>query len=368
MWMIDALRHDFDVTVYTRGGFDLAELNLLAGTELSPKQIQVSFADCANAWPLGALAHGAYLHSLHAAGAKYDLRVTASGVAHWGRPAMHFISSALWNDALADKFDAPNARRRRNLAQAAASLCSTAISGERFRVLLDDCFIANSHWTAQQSAPFCPRPIEVVYPATPTPTRGMDWDEREAGVLVLGRVSPEKCIENCIEIVERLRAIGHQLRLNIIGPSGDSAYGAKIDSLCLERADWIERAPSVMGDDKQRLLGRFRYGLSACEVEAFGIATAEMNAAGLIVLAPESGAQKEILSDPLQLYCSIDEAVARFSRILDDDLVQSQLHDQAISRRNRFAPELFISSVRELADRFVAHEWTGGVEATESLT
>ena len=241
------------------------------------------------------------------------------------------------------------------------------MSGQHFRSLRDDCFVANSYWTACQSAPFCPRPIDVVYPATSIPTLGPSWDEREAGVLVLGRVSPEKRIENCIEIIDRLRATGRHLRLSIVGPASDPAYAARIDALCQARADWIERVPLVTGEEKQRTLGRFRYGLSACEVEAFGIATAEMAAAGAIVLAPESGAQSEILGDPLQLFRSIDEAVAKFAQIMDDNVTQRRLHDQAIGARQRFAPEYFTSRVRKLATRFITRERTSGVAAAESI-
>lgn len=365
MWVIDALAHDFDVTVYARGGFDLCELNSLAGTEISPAHLQVSNADRANAWPIGTLAHGAYLRSLRTVGARYDLRVTASGVARWGRPAMHFISSVIWNDAVKAKFEALNSPRRRNVPQLAATCLAALMSGQRFRSLRDDCFVANSRWMACQSAPFCPNPIEVVYPAAPYPAPGLSWDEREAGVLVFGRVSPEKCIENCIEIIERLRATGRHLRLNIVGPPCDLAYEAKIDALCRERRDWIERVPLVTGGEKQRMLGRLRYGLSACKVEAFGIGTAEMAASGMVVLAPESGAQREILQDPLQLYHSADEAVAQFARIIDDDVLQRRLHERAIDARRSFAPEHFTKRVRELAEQFITRGHANGVEPEE---
>ncbi|WP_020084648.1 glycosyltransferase [Hyphomicrobium zavarzinii] len=365
MWIIEALLRDFDVTVYTRGGFDLNALNRLANLKIAPSQVRIRIAERTNAWPLGTLAHGDYLRSLRAVGAEYDLRVTASGVVHWGLPAMHFISSAVWNDTLADKFDAPNAPRNRSMARAMAWRLASVISGERVRSLHNDLFIANSHWTARQSAPFCPGPIEMIYPAVPLSGPGPDWDRREDGVLVFGRVSPEKRIETCINIIERLRKSGSSLRLCIAGPNGDVGYGARIDALCRERSGWIERVPFVNGIAKQHLLGRFRYGLSACEIEAFGIATAEMTAAGIVVFAPQAGAQREILNDPRQLYSSVDEAISHFGGLLDDQLLQRNLHVKASTASQQFAPEHFISKVQDLAGRFVVGSGLDEVAAPE---
>lgn len=354
MWVIESLRHDFDVTVYTRGGFDLQELNALADTAIKSSELDVRVAHRANTWPLGALAHGAYLGSLQSVGAEYDLRVTASGVAHWGLPAIQFISSAIWNDSLATKFNAPNAPHRRTAAQATLWRLAAELSGQRNRSLREDLFVANSKWTALQSAQHCPRSIQIIHPAVPLPPNGPDWGGRENGVLVLGRVSPEKNIELCIQIIERLRDIGWPLRLCIAGPNGEAEYSAHIDSLCRERSEWIERHSLVVGHEKCRLLGRFRYGLSACAIEAFGIATAEMSAAGIITLAPKCGGQQEILTTPNQLYETVEEAIVKFGELLDDRNLQNRLHEKAIAERQRFAPEQFTNEVRELAIRFVA--------------
>jgi len=350
MWIIEALLQDFDVTVYTRGGFDLCALNEIAGLRLSPERIALRVANGANAWPLGALAHGAFLRSLEEVGSGFDLRVTASGVCHWGRSAIHFLSSVTWNDALAARFER---RGDAGLARDALRRLSGAISQASKRSLRGDLFIANSRWTARQSAPFCPGPLEVVPPAVPLLKPGSSWAARENGVLVLGRLSPEKRIETCIEIVEGLRAKGKPLILHIVGPEGGRNYAARIDDLRQARSDWIECLPLVVGAAKQDLLGRFRYGLSACEIEAFGIATAEMAAAGMVVFAPEDGAQGEILEDPRQRYRSVADAVERLSAVLDNEPLQHELHTSALGARGRFAPPRFVEAVRALAKRFV---------------
>ncbi|MGO9173862.1 MAG: glycosyltransferase family 4 protein [Rhodomicrobium sp.] len=354
MWIIEALSQDFDVTVYTRGGFDPEELNRLAGTALSGDRCRIVIANQANAWPVGTMAHASLLHSLRCVGAKFDLRVTASGVMRWGRPAMHFISSVIWNDTLAERFDAPNSLSRMSVARRAAWRVASWSSGERARSLNGDCFIANSRWTAQEAAPFCPGPIHVVPPAVPLPKSGPPWESREEGVLVFGRVSPEKRIETCIHIMERVRAEGRAIKLCIAGPDAETAYANRINSLCRERSHWIQRLPLVLGPEKQRLLGRFRYGLSACEIEAFGIATAEMAASGMLVIVPEGGGQREIIQDPLQRFTSVQDASDRLLSILRDSDLQKRLRDAANGTRKRFGPEQFIEAVRALAMQSIA--------------
>lgn len=349
MWIIEALSQDFDVTIYTRGGFDSFELDQLASTPLRQGRFRIVVCDQANLWPVGTMAHSSFIRSLYGVSARFDLRVTASGVMHWGRPAMHFLSSVIWNNALAERFNAPNAASQMGAARRVVRRVAEWSSGERARPLNDDIFIANSSWTAEQVKPFCPGPIHVLPPAVLRPNTASAWETREQGVLVFGRVSPEKQIETCIRIVERVRAEGHAIKLCIAGPDGDAAYVDRINALCRERSEWVERAPLVLGAEKQRLLGRFRYGLSACAIEAFGIATAEMAASGMLVIVPEAGGQREIITDPRQRFTNAKEAVDRLLGILRDEGLEMQLHDAARGAIERFLPERFIETVRGLA-------------------
>lgn len=349
MWTIAALTDDFDVTVHCRGGFDLDELNQLGGTTLSPGQLRLQIDRKANLLPLGALAHGAYVRGLARIGAEYDLRVTASGVMSWGLPALHFISSAVWNDALAGRLDAPTAPARRSLRQRISSALMAAASDERRRRLEQDVFVANSHWTRQQSAPFCPGRLEVIHPAVPLQGPGVPWAEREDAVLVFGRLSPEKRIESCIRIVEEARNRGLRARLVIAGPLGDMGYAAHVAELCSARRDWVELLPAQTAEDKVRLLGRMRYGLSACRIEAFGIATAEMTAAGMLVVVPDGCGQTEIVTDPRLSYQTEAEAAGRLLVLQSDSSLRTALQAAATEVRDRFSPEHYMNAVRKLA-------------------
>lgn len=349
MWTIAALVEDFDVTVHCRAGFDLDELNQLAGTELSPRQVRLQIDHTANLLPVGALAQGTYVRGLAGIGEDYDLRVTASGVMRWGLPALHFISSAIWNDALAGQLDAPTAPARRSVRQRISSALVAAASGEGRRRLDQDIFVANSHWTRQQSAPFCPGRLEVIHPAVPAQAPGLPWAKREDAVLVFGRLSPEKRIESCIRIVEQARNRGLHARLVIAGPSDEAGYSAHIAELCSARRDWVELLPAQTAEDKVRLLGRVRYGLSACKIEAFGIATAEMAAAGMPVVVPSGCGQTEIVTDPNLHYETEAEAADKLVALQNDPALPSVLMNRAAEVAREFSPDLYVQAVRRLA-------------------
>jgi glycosyltransferase involved in cell wall biosynthesis len=271
----------------------------------------------------------------------------------WGLPALHFISSVTWSDSLAERLEAPTAPARRSLRQRISSALIAAVSGEGGRGLEQDVFVANSHWTLQQSAPFCPGRLEVIYPAVPSQEPGLPWSEREDTVLVFGRLSPEKRIESCIQIVETARKLGLRARLVIAGPPGESGYAAHVAELCAARRDWVELLPAQNPEEKARLLGRMRYGLSACRIEAFGIATAEMAAAGMLVVVPSGCGQTEIVTDPRLHYDTEAVAAGRLLALQTDPALRAAMLADATAVRSRFSPERYLSAVRALALEFV---------------
>lgn len=348
MWTLEALSADFDVTVYTRGGFDLFELNRLAGTNISPAAISVRIADFANRFRPGFLAHAVYLRSLRAVGAGYDLRITASGVMAWGLPAIHFISSPGWDEVFL------GIRTRQPTAGAHAANfdvlegISVLVSQRRKRSLCEDIFVSNSKWTSGVLRSQCPGRMQVIYPAVPT-SRSIISREREDAVLVFGRLSPEKRIESCIRIVEAARNRGFCGRLVIAGPPGESDYAAHVAGLCAARREWVELLPAQTAEGKAQLLGRMRYGLSACGIEAFGIATAEMAAAGMLVVVPSGCGQTEIVTDPRLHYETEAEAADKLVALQNDSTLQIVLMNRAADIGLEFSPDHYIQAVRRLA-------------------
>jgi len=353
MWTIAALVFDFKLTVFTRGGFDLDELNLLAGTAISPNEIDVQIVSRASLMPFGVLAHVVYLRSLKQVGWRYDLCITASGVMAWGSPALHFISSATLTKGLSKKYGSQVSLRLLDVRQCISSMLIAFFSKKNYEPLDNDIFVVNSQWTKQHSRPHSQQNVRVVYPPATFSGDNIEWEEREDVVLVFGRIVREKQIESCIRIVELARSRGFRGRLVIAGSSDEKTYAASIAELCAERPDWVELLSAQVGQAKAELLGRVRYGLSACEIEAFGIATAEMTLAGALVVVPRNCGQAEIVADTRLQYDTESEAAERLVALQQNPSLRVNIQTVMSHGQNRFSPEQYMQNVRDLAQEML---------------
>jgi hypothetical protein len=107
MWLIEALKPDFDVTIMTTGGWDLPALNSYYGTQVAEDEVKVRIA------PLPFLAHSLNAAALRGAcfqqfarqiAEEYDIRISAYNPTDWGLPALHFIADFSWNPEIREKF------------------------------------------------------------------------------------------------------------------------------------------------------------------------------------------------------------------------------------------------------------------------
>ncbi len=335
-WALVALRERFDLTLVTRGGFDCEALNALAGTDLSAGDLRVLTLPARSR--IGTLAAARFNRALAALGRDYDLRVSLSGVRRWNAPALHLLSARDWHPALAGQ-TGPRAKLLRRV-----------IDGPALRPRPDDTVIANSRWLAAASAPLCPGRVRVIPPPVALAASGSlpDWAARREDVLIFGRIAPEKRIERAIAIVARARAQGFRGRLVIAGPDGPPDYMARIRAL-IAGQNWIERLPPQSGAAKTALLGSLRYGLNCCEVEAFGIATAEMAASGMIPLVPRGTGQDEIVSAPDCRFSDEAEAACRLLALSRDADLQSRLSAALRADVTRFAPARFTAALATAA-------------------
>lgn len=345
MWILAALSEKFEVTIYTRGGFDLDELNQLAGTAIPTGALTIRQANFEGGLPVGTLAAGRFLHSLYRVGETYDLRVSLSGILPWGRPALHFLSSIDCDPELAAQLwhnGRPPFKAR------LSGLVQRVIAGPFRRN--SGLFVTNSHWLKARCFKACTGTVEVIHPAISMPRAGLPWEKRDEAVLVFGRISPEKRVEASIRIVERARSAGFGGRLVIAGPDGTPDYAGRIRAMAAER-EWVTILPAQTGSDRDVLLGRMRYGLNACLYEAFGISTAEMAGAGAIVLVPQDTGQSEIVADPFQRYSSEEEAAKRLVTLGRDVALQRRLHTGTLATCDRFAPAQFTAAVQQTAQQ-----------------
>jgi len=204
----------------------------------------------------------------------------------------------------------------------------------------------NSRFTAAAWARVHGTPAEVLYPPVPPTGAGRPWAERTDRVVCLGRILFGKGIEGVVAIVATLRERGVPLTLVVAGSWDCFAAERRRLEGFLRQHDWIEVRACLSRPALLELLGGSRYGLHGMENEPFGIAVAEMQESGMIVLAPAAGGPAEIIGDERLLYRDESDAVEKLLRVRSDPVLQETLRAAARARVGQFSPERFMSAVR----------------------
>jgi glycosyltransferase involved in cell wall biosynthesis len=109
-----------------------------------------------------------------------------------------------------------------------------------------------------------------------------------------------------------------------------------------------------MGAEKLAMLNRCRFGISACDREAFGIATAEMMKAGVVPFVPQEGAQSEIVQHEGLIYRDFQDATMKIEAVLKSESQQKKLHEEMLRQAAAFEPERFCAAVRDVVKRALA--------------
>ena len=342
MYLIAALKDKYNVYVITRGGWDLSELNTCAGTALEKSEIQViypPFSSILKHTTGGAIWDGLYRRYCRIIAPKYDLCITASRVFDWGVPAVHFFTDVTWNIELQKRYNSNEVSLANNsILKNILFEIGKGIAGKAKRSpLIGDVFVANSKWTAKISQEYCSTLINTVSPVIPGRFIQNEWTQREFGFMVRGRISAEKRIEDVIEILKKVRQDGFKITLKVIGNFDSSYYSNFILSKCNEESSWITCVGSIYGNEKALILSTSKFGISGCDIEAFGIATAEMIKSGIIPFVPLGGAQKEIVSRSELIYSDIQEGVDKIIAVLESESLQIELQEFLLNRSKIFS-------------------------------
>ncbi len=207
----------------------------------------------------------------------------------------------------------------------------------------DATLVANSTWTATAVQLLYGQRPEVVYPPVP-PIEGREpWAEREQGVVVIGRIAPERRVTDAIDIVDGVRERGYDLHLHIVG-SAPPAYRRYVEHVwgAVAEREHVSLETDVSRERLEALLCTHRYGVNTCRYEPFGIGLAEYLAAGMLAFAPANGGQVEVLDGRAdRLFESVDDAVERLTCAIDT----GARPDLPL---NRFGRDRFRQSMRAL--------------------
>ena len=201
--------------------------------------------------------------------------------------------------------------------------------------------LANSSYTAAAVERRYDRSPSVLHPPVDPIEGPTAWTDREEGVVVLGRLAPDKRTLVALSIVDRVREQGHDLSVHVVGTAAPAyrEYADRVASAVADRP-YATLHRGVSRDRLEELLTSTKYGLSAKPGEHFGMAVAEFVAAGMVAFAPDSGGQRDVLDgDPDRLYDSETDAAATIAAAIERG-------DRPRLRRDRFARDRFHDRLR----------------------
>ena len=346
-WMVHALAGDHDVATLTASEWSAAETNAFYGTAI-PEGITKHVVPAPWRWlsglpedRLARLRMCSVLRSARAVAAQYDLLVTADNYAAFAKPGIQYVH-----------FPAdlqPRPARMNTIVNTYFAACDRLL-GAPWTDAARNLTLANSRWTADglERLGELTQPI-VLYPPVLDPGEGQPWSERDNTFLCIGRFHGSKRVELAMDIVGRARAAAmRDARLIVVGSAVDHEYTDRIVRTAANHGEWIDFYEDLSRDDLNGLMGQSRYGIQAMENEHFGMATAEMTRAGMLVFAHDSGGSPEVLNnESALLWSSEGEAVRKIVNVHDVEPLRARLKAHATA----FSTESFVAGFQEIVAR-----------------
>ncbi len=373
MWVAEALKGGFEVSILTTNSIDLDDLKRHYGTSLRPDEVtfrKLSVPLISGTSSAAALRGALFQRALRAVAGEYDLLISAYNPCDFGVPAIHCIADFSWDDELRRRLDPSGdglagAFYRDGPVRRAYLGLARMLSAPSGRNVFagEDLIVANSIWTAgilQERHGVANAP--VVYPPVTEPSV-CRVGSRNLDFVCLGRISKEKRITTMIDTLARVRTRGYPVRLRIAGALDDSPYSQKIRTLAQQNRDWIIVEGPQWGSAKWKLLSECGYGIHARSAEPFGIAVAEMVKAGCITFAPAEGGPAEILDHDTLLYRGEDDAVEKICAVLSRPALQASLLEHLSRQAGKFSAENFM---RELHAAVAGFLYRSGAHTKDS--
>lgn len=357
-WTLHGLQHVADVTFVSSGPFVPELLNAVYGTKIEGSKIRFvrgpHLPGVRDEKTLVAMQTALFHRFCHSLGVIGDVGVSTYNFTPLAFRTIHLIADFSWDDEALSVLN-PNAAKhlkyRGSILRRSYHAVNRLVRGRNILTLgKSDSVFSNSQWTSNHLLDrFRIRSSGIIYPPVQVGYVSTDPSTRDPFQFVcLGRVSPEKKIENVISILERVRRVFPKVRLVIAGGMGRDAYSQKIRGLVQSNSDWIEAPGFLNGSEKEALFAESTYGIHGCEGEAFGIAVAEQIVAGCIPIVPAKGGTGELVPVLACKYNDEDQAVIRILDLLNSAPLRLECHRQLTERAAAFGPEGFVDRIREI--------------------
>ena len=360
MWGIEALKNDYDITLITAGQFNLDDLNRYYGTSIlrtdfRTRQVSMPFFLRKNA-TAAALRWSFYQRFCRRVATEYDVLISTYGPCDFGVPAIHFVADFSWSPTIRKRLhpQPPGIVYREHLLRRCYLSFARVLSGASGRDVFsgEDVIVAVSDWVAKLMREEYNVECQVINSPVPGRFDAVPFEDKEPGFVCLGRIAPEKRVEESIAILKKVRRKGHKLHLHIIGAIENDSYGKRTKRLVKDNSEWVIHEGRLFEDDKIRMLTRHRFGIHACKGDAFPGAVVEMVKAGCITFVPNEGGQVDIVNHSALIYGDLQDAIDKIQRVLKDDALQTELQNHVAMQADMFSNDRFVVEIKDVVQEF----------------
>jgi glycosyltransferase involved in cell wall biosynthesis len=351
LWMMEALKDQYNLTLITFADIDWQRLNLMYGTTLNAQSIKVdsllpqvfysySNALASNNKHFRQLAIHLTLRRCQQNSPDYDLVISAYNAADLGRTGMQYIHwiKVLEGGELAQKY-------------------YNRISNFSIDNLKKNFSLVNSEAVATAVKDYYGIDAKVVYPPVVIKPTDIAWQDKENAFICSGRLVEAKQPHRVIQCLEKVRQKGIDLKLYITGGGGGNAevkYKRYLDQLIRDNSDWIRLCENLSYEDYSKILYRCKYGIHF-KPEPFGISIAEMVKAGIIPFARNGGGPVEIIGQENNdlLFSSFEDAVEKITEVMQNESKQYQLLSSLEKQKFLFSTEKFMADINNVVTSYL---------------
>lgn len=335
-YILEALKEEHDVTLFTLAFSDFQELNYLYNTTLSKSNVHL----------MSPFPRIVRLMLRFFYGNIYDMRVERQNVLSkfYKRYRSEFdLGISAYNEMDLGK-------------EGIQYLHWVGVVGSQGRKeakhFTQNLTLTNSHKTASVIKEAWGWDSEVIYPPVVADFPCVPWSEKENGFICVGRLVNEKAPHRAMNIIKAVRARGFDVRLYIVGSGGNMRYKRFLKKMIKENSSWVFLKENISHKELTNLFARQRYGIHI-KGEPFGIVVAEMIKAGQIPFVRNRGGQKEIVGeDPGILFENDNNAVEKICSMLSSSKEQQRMLNTLVGRADLFSAERFTGEIRKVVKQY----------------
>jgi glycosyltransferase involved in cell wall biosynthesis len=358
-WALEALRNDYDVTLGTLAAPDLPAINRTFGTTLRDGDFRLCVAPARygwfrNPWPTqGALLETCLTMRLARTLDReqhFDVLLGTQNEIDFGRRGIHYVhhpwvflprpeNEMRWFHYI------PGVLTSYRLMCQTVARCDNA--GLRRNLSL-----ANSTFIAGRIRAAHGVESTLLYPPVAGGFPDVPWKQRVRGFVAVGRLHLTKRWDLAVAVMDAVRDEGHDVTFTLIGSRDNEEWFGRLTALAAERP-WFRLLTDLSRAELTAEVARHRYGIHTTLEEHFGMAPAEIQRAGCIVFAHNSGGPVEIVGgDPRLLFEGVPDAARKISHVLNSPEEEASLRRHVTIQRENFSEERFCSSLRDIVKAF----------------